>query len=121
MKPDTIRYYERVGLLPPPRTAADHRRYDDGTIDRLRFVQGAQRLGMRLVDIYELLTLRDSGECPSEPAAGLMRHRLARIDEQINRLTALRDELRQFVDKIPADDCPEPRPGTWRARKEVPA
>jgi DNA-binding transcriptional MerR regulator len=75
MKPDTVRYYERVGLLSPPRTATDHRRYDDGTIDRLRFVQGAQRLGMRVVDIRELLTLRDTGECPSEPAADLMRHR----------------------------------------------
>jgi DNA-binding transcriptional MerR regulator len=122
VKPDTIRYDERVGLLPPPpRTTADHRRYDNTAIDRLRFVQGAQRLGMRLADIRELLALRDAGQCPCEPAADLMRHWLAQIDEQISRLTALREDLQRFVAQIPADDCPEPQPGTWRPHKEVPA
>lgn len=68
VRPDTIRYYERAGLLPAPeRTAAGHRSYDAGALDRLRFIQGAQRLGLRLADIRTLLTVRDTGTCPCEP------------------------------------------------------
>jgi DNA-binding transcriptional MerR regulator len=120
VRADTVRYYERVGLLPAQaRTTGDHRRYDDTAVDRLRFIQGAQRLGLRLADIRELLTLREGGECPCEPAATLLRQRLAQVDEQITRLIALREDLRRFVDRMPADDCPEPFPGTWRPRKEV--
>ena len=49
VSPDTIRYYERAGLLPrPPRTRSGYRSYDTQAIDRLRFIQGAQRLGLRL-------------------------------------------------------------------------
>lgn len=122
VKADTIRYYERIGLLPPPpRTAADHRRYDHSAIDRMRFIQGAQRLGLRLADVRELLALRETGECPCEPAATLLRQRLAEINEQITNLVALREQLQDFLDRIPGDDCPEPVPGTWRPRKEVPA
>ena len=62
VRPDTIRYYERAGLLPPaPRTAGAHRRYGEDTVDRLRFIQDAQRLGLRLRDIATLLTVRDTG------------------------------------------------------------
>ena len=62
VRPDTVRYYERVGLLPAPlRTAADHRRFDDGAVDLMRFIQGVQRLGLRLADIRELVEMRQSG------------------------------------------------------------
>ncbi len=109
VRPDTVRYYERIGLLPAPRrTAADHRRYDDTAVDLMRFIQGAQRIGLR------------SGECPCEPAAALVRQRLDELDEQIAHLVRMRDELRQMADRIPADDCPDPVPGTWRPRREVP-
>ena len=58
VRPDTIRYYERVGLLPPPnRTAGGYRAYD-AAVDRLRFIRGAQRLRLRLVDIRHLLAVR---------------------------------------------------------------
>ena len=61
---DTIRYYERAGLLPPPRrTPAGYRTYDVLAVDRLRFIQGAQRLGLRLADIRDLLSVRDTGSC----------------------------------------------------------
>ena len=120
VKPDTVRYYERIGLLPAPRrTAADHRRYDASAVDLMRFIQGVQRIGLRLADIRQLVELRQSGECPCEPAATLVRQRLGELDEQIARLVRLRDELRQLVDRIPADDCPDPLPGTWRPREEV--
>jgi DNA-binding transcriptional MerR regulator len=60
---DTVRYYERIGLLMAgSRTPTNHRRYDAAAVDRLRFIQGGQRLGLRLAEIRELLDLRDSGE-----------------------------------------------------------
>src|SRR4051795_1243160 len=72
--PDTVRYYERTGLLKPPRrTSAGYRSYDDGALDRMRFIQGAQRLGLKLADIRTLLDIRDTGSCPCEPAGDLPR------------------------------------------------
>jgi DNA-binding transcriptional MerR regulator len=49
VRTDTVRYYERTGLLPrPARTDGDHRRYGPADVDRLLFIRGAQRLGLRL-------------------------------------------------------------------------
>jgi DNA-binding transcriptional MerR regulator len=112
--PDTVRYYERSGLLKPPRrTSAGYRSYDDGAVDRMRFIQGAQRLGLRLADIRDLLEIRDTGTCPCEPAGDLLRRRLAEVDAEITRLLALRAELAAMADALPAADCPPPSPGTW--------
>ncbi len=120
VKPDTVRYYERIGLLPAPRrTAADHRRYDETAVDLMRFIQGAQRLGLRLTDIRQLVELRRTGECPCGPTATVISRRLDELDEQIEQLVRMRDELRHMADRIPADDCPDPLPGTWRPRREV--
>lgn len=120
VKPDTIRFYDRVGLLSASsRTTTNHRRYDNTAVDRLQFIQGAQRLGLRLADIRQLLDVRDAGECPCESAASLLTQRLADIDAEIAKLTRLREDLSRFVERIPADDCPDPTPGTWRPRKEV--
>jgi len=111
---DTVRYYERIGLLPPPRrTAGGYRDYDPQAVDRLQFIQGAQRLGSRLADIGHLLSVRDTGTCPCEPAEDLLRRRLAEVDAEIARLVALRAEMVAMADALPASDCPPPVPGTW--------
>src|SRR3954467_2300115 len=111
---DTIRYYERAGLLPPPeRTAGGYRRHDAGAVDRLRFIQGAQRLGLRLADIRDLLTVRDTGTCPCEPAEDLLTRRLAEADAEITRLPALRREMASMLAGLGQPDCPAPIPGTW--------
>ncbi len=112
--PDTVRYYERVGLLPPPdRTAGGYRSYDGRALDRLRFIQGAQRLGLRLADIRDLLAIRDTGRCPCAPAGEVLRRRLAELDLELARLSALRAEMVAMADALPAEDCPPPSPGTW--------
>ncbi|MGY1617207.1 heavy metal-responsive transcriptional regulator [Geodermatophilus sp. SYSU D00691] len=114
VSPDTIRYYERAGLLPSPeRTPAGYRSYDAGAVDRLKFIQGAQRLGLRLADIRDLLAVRDTGTCPCEPAEDLLRRRLAEVDAEIARLVTLRQEIAAMADALPAADCPPPSPGTW--------
>ena len=112
LRPDTIRYYERAGLLPPPRrTPAEHRRYDEAAVDRLRFIRGAQRLGLRLREIRDLLAVRDTGHCPCEPAEALLRRRIAEIDEELTRLSALRADLVAMADRLPSESCPDPEPG----------
>ena len=94
VRPDTIRYYERAGLLPEPcRTDGDHRRYGPADADRLLFIRGAQRLGLRLAEIRELLTVRDTGVCPCGPAETLLRRHVTELDQEMKRLAALRDEL----------------------------
>lgn len=114
LRPDTIRYYERAGLLPPPaRTPAGYRAYDASAVERLRFIQGAQRLGLKLGDIRDLLTVRDTGTCPCGPAEELLRRRLAELDAEMARLAALRAQMVAMVDALPGTDCPDPTPGTW--------
>src|SRR5689334_16434064 len=106
VRPDTLRYYERAGLVPaPPRTAGAHRRYPAGTVERLRFIRGAQRLGLRLTEIKDLLAVRDTGVCPCEPAEDLLRRHLAEIDAELARLSQLRAEV---VTMLAAPACPDP-------------
>jgi DNA-binding transcriptional MerR regulator len=112
---DAVRHYERVGLLPPPpRSASGYRRYDVSAIDRLRFIQGAQRLGLRLREIKELLSIRDTGTCPCGDAAVLLRDRIAEIDSEMARLADLRATLDEMVRQMPSQDCPDPVPGVWK-------
>jgi DNA-binding transcriptional MerR regulator len=121
--PDTIRYYEKAGLLPAPtRTASDYRQYDETAVDRLRFIQGCQRLGLRLREIKTLLEVRDTGRCPCEPAEVLLRQRLREIDAELAKLGDLRAELISMTERLPSPDCPPPTPGTWTpqlTREEV--
>src|SRR5947209_4672865 len=114
ISPDTVRYYERAGLLEPAgRSAAGYRQFDAGSLDRLKFIQGAQRLGLRLREIRDLLTVRDTGVCPCESAETLLRRRVAEIEREIARLTALRGDLDRMLTALPGPGCPDPEPGTW--------
>ena len=113
--PHTVRFYEREGLLlPPPRTSAGYRRYGQDALDRLRFIEGAQRLGLRLREIRDLLKVRDEGSCPCGEAAVLLRDRITELDRQIDELVELRGTLAAMERKIPSPDCPDPAPGVWR-------
>lgn len=114
VRADTIRYYEREGLLPSPqRTEGEHRRYGPADVDRLLFIRGAQRLGLRLAEIRELLVVRDTGACPCEPAEGLLRRHVTEIETEMQRLAELRAELLGILAAMPGPDCPDPLPGTW--------
>ena len=114
VRTDTIRYYERTGLLPRPhRTGGDHRRYGPADVDRLLFIRGAQRLGLRLAEIRDLLAVRDTGVCPCDPAEVLLRRHVGEIDREIARLTALRAQLTDMLTAWSGPGCPDPAPGTW--------
>ena len=62
VKPDTVRFYERSGLLPKPaRTASEYRLYDEATVNQLRFIKKAQSLGFSLDEVRRILCLRGQG------------------------------------------------------------
>lgn len=114
VRPDTIRYYERVGLLTaPPRSSSGYRHYPLAAADRVRFIQGCQRLGLRLREITELLSVRDTGVCPCEPAEDLLKRRIAELDAELARLSTLRNELASMVETLPEGTCPDISPGEW--------
>jgi DNA-binding transcriptional MerR regulator len=111
---DTIRFYEKTGLLQvPARTPAGYRVYEASVVDRLRFIQGAQRLGLKLRDINELLAVRDTGVCPCEPAEELLRRRLAELETEMARLSALREQMVAMIEALPSQNRPPPLPGSW--------
>jgi DNA-binding transcriptional MerR regulator len=114
---DTVRYYERVGLLAPPRrSAAGYRLYEEAATDRLRFVKGAQRMGLRLREIRELLEIVDLGQCPCGHTAALLRQRLGEVDAELVRLGVLRAELVDVLEHQPRDAAAEVGGRWWCER-----
>lgn len=108
-----VRYYERIGILPPPaRTEAGYRVYTAKDQERLRFAKAAQAIGLRLDDIREILAFRDRGETPCAYVRDRIRQEAAALDARIAELQALRAELRtldRIAGTLPADaygdDC----------------
>jgi DNA-binding transcriptional MerR regulator len=110
----TVRYYERVGLLPAPaRSPAGYRTYDEAAVGRLRFIKGAQRVGLRLREILELLEVADRGQCPCGHTEALLRQRLAEVDAELGRLGALRAGLARLLDAHPQAACQDPDVAAW--------
>lgn len=102
ISPDTVRYYERIGLLAPPsRSSSGYRVYDESAVERLLFIRGAQRFGLRLGSIAELLDIRERGLCPCGHTRQLLQTRLADIDEEIEALSRLRADLERIVESEP--------------------
>ena len=103
---DTIRYYERAGLLPsPPRTSAGYRQYEDESVERLRLIKGAQRAGLRLREVKELLEVLDRGSCPCGHTEALISKRLAEVDAEVARLADIRERLTQLQGRYSVEDC----------------
>lgn len=95
---DTLRHYERNGLLPGvARTAAGYRRYSSATVDRVLLIQRALVVGFSLADLKRVLTMRDRGGVPCQSVRQLVGQRLEGLDRRIEELLALRDELRVLV------------------------
>jgi DNA-binding transcriptional MerR regulator len=108
VSPDTVRYYEREGLLhPPERSPAGYRLYDEPSADRIEFVRRAQHLGLRLREIRELLLVSDNGTCPCGHTLELLAARIEEVDAEIARLTRLRSELKDLVGRPPQPGCEE--------------
>ena len=97
-KAETIRYYERIGLLPrPSRTAANYRSYGAAELARLSFIRRARALGFSIEQVSELLELSDCSERSCEAVDALAKEHLATIDAKIADLSALQRELADVI------------------------
>ena len=106
---DTVRHYERIGLLQPAaRLASGYRRYGEAEQKRLRFIRRAKALGFTLDEIEGLLSLSASRNVGQVRRAAS--ERLADVERRIAALARMRDSLRQLVAACPghgrAEDCP---------------
>jgi MerR family transcriptional regulator, mercuric resistance operon regulatory protein len=104
---ETVRFYQRKGLLPVPAAAGAVRQYDESDVERLRFIRGAQRAGFSLKEIAELLHLEASND--RARVRDLTRQRLAAIDAQMAELAAARTALAGLLDECAsgnAGPCP---------------
>ena len=108
---DTVRYYERQGLLPAPvRLASGYRDYTDGDVARLRFIRRAKALGFTLGEIGELLALsaRRDGDMAGMKSAA--QQKLADVDAKLAELQRIRQGLTDLVASCPGhgalEHCP---------------
>jgi DNA-binding transcriptional MerR regulator len=98
-KTETIRYYEKIGLLPAPRrTAGNYRSYAGEHLDRLGFIRRARQLGFTIEEVRELLKLAAYGERPCEEVDQLVARHLEKTERKIEALARLRCELRDTLD-----------------------
>ena len=100
VKAPTIRYYEEIGLLPPPpRTLGNRRVFDAARLRRLAFIRHARELGFEIDAIRALLKLQDHPEQSCASADAIARARLADVDRRIASLSALKSELEHMIDE----------------------
>lgn len=108
---DTIRYYEREGLLPEPqRRASGYRSYGEGTVAQLRFIRRAKELGFTLDEIRELLALSNDRQKGVTAVKQRAQQRLQAIELRIAELQRVRDGLAQLVESCPGHGMPEACP-----------
>jgi DNA-binding transcriptional MerR regulator len=104
----TIRYYEEISLLPPPRRLPNgYRDYGEVDVDRVKFVAAARSLDFSLDDIGEILDLRDRREAPCRVVLDLLQQRASEISQRINELQRLETDLRGLYNlgqTFPMDD-----------------
>jgi DNA-binding transcriptional MerR regulator len=91
---DTIRYYERLGLLPAPaRSASGYREYADGVVTRVALIRNAVRLGFPLKEILRFLHVRDAGGAPCRQVRDYGEHLVKEIDSRITELGVMRKSM----------------------------
>lgn len=107
--PESIRHYEKLGLLPPPwRGEQGYRSYDQATLERVSFIRHGRSLGLDLQSIRELLELSDNPATDCTIADDIASRHLEHLEKRIAALQALTKELRQVVNKCrggKAADC----------------
>jgi len=106
--PDTVRYYEKEGLLPKPRrTPSGYRDYEPSVVDYLRFIRKAQALGLRLAEVREVMEIAAGGRTPCDHVRATVRARLDEVERRMKELRALRATLREALERL---DRTEPSP-----------
>jgi MerR family transcriptional regulator, mercuric resistance operon regulatory protein len=95
---ETVRYYERIGLLPKPRrTGSGYRSYTDDDVRRLRFITRGRELGFSLEEIRSLLRLSDEPDLSCAEVDQIARHHLTEIEQRVVELKRMAKELKQTI------------------------
>jgi len=106
---DTLRYYEKIGLLMNiSRTSGGARQYDEKDISRLRFIKRAQYMNFSLDEIKDLLKMREAPQEAKNSIRQLTADKLSDIEEQVDELTVLKNELTLLLNlcRGSEDGCP---------------
>jgi len=108
---ETLRYYEKRGILPePPRKESGYRVYPQSSVDRLKFIKGAQTLGFTLSEIQELLDMRLDTHANRADVRKQANQKVSSIREKIKALEAMEHALNHLIDQCHGDgstaDCP---------------
>lgn len=94
----TVRFYERRGLLARPERAPNgYRLYDDGAVQRGRFIRSAQAAGLTLAEIGSIIDIRSEGAAPCTHVSALLEAKLADVSERQRQLAALQSELEHLL------------------------
>lgn len=102
----TLRYYERRGLLPEAtRLSSGYREYDPGAIPLVRFIKNAQELGFTLREIGELIEIRANRGCSKLEVRNLAGRKIDEMDRRIRQLVSIRNELTTLVETCESDGC----------------
>jgi MerR family transcriptional regulator, copper efflux regulator len=108
---ETLRYYERRGLIErPPRSVSNYRSYPEDAVRRVHFIKRAQELGFSLKDIKELLSLQAAPEAECGEIRAHAEAKIKEIDEKIGSLMAMKSALSKLVAECsgqgPLAECP---------------
>ncbi len=105
---DTLRYYEKIGLLSVSRTDSGIRQYDKSDISRLRFIKRAQKMNFSLAEIADLLKMRDDPQHARNEVRQLTAQKLEEVEQHLDELTTLRNELTLLMNlcRGGGDGCP---------------
>ena len=97
--PDTLRHYEKTGLISPGRSANGYREYSDDIVHRLRVIRRAIAVGFTLDELTRFFAIRDRGGAPCRSVRKAAAEKLDRVEQELQRLTKLRDELSRLLDE----------------------
>lgn len=107
VKTETIRFYERIGLIPAPlRTGGGHRVYDDGRVERLRFIRRARELGFAVQQVRSLLTMVDEPGHTCDEVSALALEHLGSVRRRIEDLRVMERVLAETVTRCAGGTVP---------------
>jgi DNA-binding transcriptional MerR regulator len=100
VRPDTIRFYERSGLLPKPsRTASGYRVYDDAALSQVRFIRKAQSLGFSLDEIKRIMSLRGRGKEACRCVVSIAEATLSETETKLKEMQRFREALARHLSR----------------------
>lgn len=98
VSPDTLRLYERKGLLrPPQRSANGYRCYSPESVERVRVIRAALSIGFTLDELAQILKIRDAGGAPCHKVRALAAAKLSGLERHIDQLVGLREQLKSIL------------------------